>query len=382
MFSDILGHLLEATETHLTIRARTGAVRVPVNEIVRAKPVPPRRRFTPTESLEAAAALGWPAREQARLGDWQLRATDGWTQRANSALAIGSPDLPPSDAIEFVRQWYRERSLTPAMSIPVPLFQRLDNELERLGWTAMPVTQVMTAALPPLLAALSPAPPGGPAALSPAPPGGPIEPAASPAQSSAGERIEPATSPAPSPPGERIEPATSPAPSPPGERIEPATSPAPSPPGGPIEPATSPAQSPAGERIELATSPSDDWLAAVAGRKGPLPESARHVLTAVPEVRFAEWYDEDGTLLGTARGVVADEESRWLGLSLIGVDERMRRRGLAQRLIAALVQWALTLGARDAYLQVEQRNTAAVALYERLGFTVHHVYSSRRLLTG
>lgn len=327
VFSDILGHLLEATETHLTIRARTGAVRVPVDEIARAKPVPPRRRFTPTESLEAAAALGWPAREQARLGDWQLRATDGWTQRANSALAIGSPDLPPSDAIEFVRHWYRERSLTPAMSIPVPLFQRLDNELERLGWTAMPVTQVMTAALPPLLAALSPAPPGGP--------------------------IEPATAPAPA-----------------AGRIEPATSPAPAPavvPGG---------------RIELATSPSDDWLAAVAGRKGPLPESARHVLTAVPEVRFAEWYDEDGTLRGTARGVIADEESRWLGLSLIGVDERLRRRGLAQRLIAALVQWALTLGARDAYLQVEQRNTAAVALYERLGFTVHHVYSSRRLLTG
>ncbi|MER7005179.1 GNAT family N-acetyltransferase [Dactylosporangium sp. NPDC000555] len=315
VFSDILGRLLEATETHLTISARSGAVRVPINEIARAKPVPPRRRFTPTESLEAAAALGWPAREQANLGDWLLRATDGWTQRANSALTIGDPDIPLSDAIEFVRQWYRERALVPAMSVPVPLFQRLDDELERHGWTAMPATQMMTAPLAKLIADRE----------------------SSPRSTSPG--ISPGSSPAA-----------------PSSRLA------------------------AGGRIELATSPSAEWLAAVGGRKGPLPESARHVLTAVPHVRFAEWYDESGTLLATARGCVADPESRWLGLSLIGVDERVRRRGLARLLIAALVDWASALGARDAYLQVEQRNTPAVALYERLGFATHHVYSSRRLL--
>jgi GNAT superfamily N-acetyltransferase len=329
VFSDILGHLLEATETHLTVRARSGAVRVPIHEIARAKTVPPRRRFTPTESLEAAAAQGWPPREQARLGDWRLRATDGWTQRANSALAIGSPDLPTPDAIDFVRHWYRERALTPAISIPVPLFQRLDDELERQGWTAMPVTQVMTAPLPALLSALS---------SGSAPPLGSVP-----------------TGPVGSVP----------------------TGPVGSVPAGPV------GSVPAGPvgRIELAESPSEEWLAAVAGRKGPLPESARHVLTAVPNARFAGWYDEHGTLLATARGCVADDEGRWLGLSLIGVDERHRRRGLAQRLVAALCEWATTLGARDAYLQVEQRNTAAVGLYARLSFTVHHVYSSRRLLT-
>ncbi|MFG2037360.1 GNAT family N-acetyltransferase [Dactylosporangium sp. NPDC048998] len=314
VFSDILGHLLEATETHLTIRARSGAIRVPINEIARAKPVPPRRRFTPTESLEAAAALGWPAREQANLGDWLLRATDGWTQRANSALTIGDPDLPLSDAIEFVQRWYRERALVPAMSVPVPLFQRIDDELERRGWMAMPATQVMTAPLVTLVAT----PEFEPGSLS--------------------SGISPGSSPMV--------------------------------PAGPAM----------GGRIELATSPSAGWLAAVGGQKGSLPESARHVLTSVPHVRFAGWYDESGTLLATARGCVADPESRWLGLSVIGVDERVRRRGLARLLIAALAEWASTLGARDVYLQVEQRNTPAVALYDRLGFTAHHVYSSRRLL--
>ncbi|MER7275169.1 GNAT family N-acetyltransferase [Dactylosporangium sp. NPDC000244] len=350
-----------------------------MHEIARAKPVPPRRRFTPTESLEAAAARGWPAREQATLGDWLLRATDGWTQRANSALAIGSPDLPTPDAIDFVQQWYRQRSLIPALSIPVPLFQRLDDELERRGWTAMPTTQVMTVSLPTLLTALSghaadTSPTTSPAA---APPGTPPSAAAPPRQA---DDASPTTSPsAAAQPGQPAsftdQDGTSPAISPSATTPSAASD-------GPSfaedEPET--AGSPGG-RIELATEPSAEWLSAVAGRKGPLPDSARHVLTAVPNVRFAQWYDEQGTLLATARGCVADDESRWLGLSLIGVDERMRRRGLAQRLIAALAEWAVTLGARDAYLQVEQRNTAAVALYSRLGFTVHHIYSSRRLLT-
>ncbi|GAA3275855.1 GNAT family N-acetyltransferase [Dactylosporangium vinaceum] len=324
VFSDILGHLLEATETHITVRARTGAIRVPIAEIARAKPVPPRRRFTPTESLESAAAMGWPAREQEQLGDWVLRATDGWTQRANSTLAIGSPDIPLSDAIDFVQRWYSTRSLVPAFSVPVPLFKRLDDELERRGWTANPVSQVMTIALPSLLTALAPATSGS----------GQVSPAAS----DSGQ-VSPLVG------------------------------------SGGVSPDIE------SGRVELATEPSEEWLTAVAGRKGPLPESARHVLTGVTNVRFAGWYDRTGTLLATARGCVADPDSRWLGLSLIGVDEHLRRRGLAQRLIAALARWAADLGAQDVYLQVEQRNAGAVALYERLGFTVHHAYSSRRLLT-
>ncbi|MGI5247311.1 GNAT family N-acetyltransferase [Dactylosporangium sp. CA-139066] len=295
VFSDILGHLLEATETHLTVRARSGAVRVPINEIVRAKPVPPRRRFTPTESLESAAAKGWPAAERGELGDWILRATDGWTQRANSALAVGDPDLPLPEAIDFVQQWYRDRSLVPAMSVPLPLFKRVDDELSRRGWTANPLTQVMTVGLAELIETLSRA---------------------------------------------------------------------------------------GATQIELTESPSAEWLTAVGGRKGPLPAKAVGVLTGVPHVRFASWYAEDGPLMATARGCVADDDSRWLGLSLIGVDERYRRRGLAQSLMLSLAEWAATLGARDVYLQVEQRNTAAVSLYERLGFTVHHVYATRRLLVS
>ena len=69
--------------------------------------------------------------------------------------------------------------------------------------------------------------------------------------------------------------------------------------------------------VELATAPSDEWLAIAAGRKGGLPDAARHVLTAVDQVRFAHVY-ADGALVAVGRGTVTGQ-GRWLGLSLIEV---------------------------------------------------------------
>jgi RimJ/RimL family protein N-acetyltransferase len=69
-------------------------------------------------------------------------------------------------------------------------------------------------------------------------------------------------------------------------------------------------------------------------------------------------------------------DPRWLGLSLIEVVPAERRRGLAKAVVGALARWAAALGAQRAYLQVEAHNTAAVALYERLGFATHHTYTT------
>ncbi|MFC8297076.1 GNAT family N-acetyltransferase [Micromonospora orduensis] len=128
--------------------------------------------------------------------------------------------------------------------------------------------------------------------------------------------------------------------------------------------------------VELATAPSEEWLAIAAGRKGGLPDAARHVLTAVEQVRFAHVY-ADGTLVATGRGTVTGEGRRWLGLSLIEVVPAARRQGLARRVIHALADWGVSAGATHAFLQVEQRNTAAVTLYRTLGFTTHHTYLTR-----
>ncbi|MFG3557637.1 GNAT family N-acetyltransferase [Micromonospora sp. NPDC047557] len=136
-----------------------------------------------------------------------------------------------------------------------------------------------------------------------------------------------------------------------------------------------PAGGPRGAVVEVTTAPSDEWLAIAAGRKGGLPDAARHVLTAVDQVRFAHAY-VDGTLVAIGRGAVTGP-GRWLGLSLIEVLPTLRRQGLARRVIDTLVAWGASAGATHAFLQVEQHNAAAVALYRALGFTTHHTYLTR-----
>ncbi|ATO16546.1 GNAT family N-acetyltransferase [Micromonospora sp. WMMA2032] len=128
-------------------------------------------------------------------------------------------------------------------------------------------------------------------------------------------------------------------------------------------------------RVTLADAPADDWLAVAADRKGGLPAEARHVLTAVDRVRFAE-LRVDGRLLAVGRGTVTGE-GRWFGVSLLEVLPEARRQGFAAAVVRALAGWAAAEGASRAFLQVEQRNVGAVALYRRLGFTTHHTYLTR-----
>ena len=90
------------------------------------------------EDLEHAAAAGWRAREEDWLGGWLLRAAEGFTGRANSALAAGDPGLPLAAAIGKVCSWYSERGLPPMIAMPYPPGRPSASHLERvladLGW--------------------------------------------------------------------------------------------------------------------------------------------------------------------------------------------------------------------------------------------------------
>nr|MDT0661692.1 GNAT family N-acetyltransferase [Micromonospora sp. DSM 115978] len=141
---------------------------------------------------------------------------------------------------------------------------------------------------------------------------------------------------------------------------------------------------PAARSVVLATEPSPAWFALAgagkAARGGPadgsLSPAARHVLTAVPTARFAHVYADSAELLAIARGTVTGD-GRWLGISLVEVVPAARRGGLARLLVRSLAEWAAAEGATDVFLQVEERNTGAVALYRGLGFSTHHTYLTR-----
>lgn len=128
--------------------------------------------------------------------------------------------------------------------------------------------------------------------------------------------------------------------------------------------------------VDLADAPGEDWYAMVADHKGALPPAARQVLTGVPTAVFAHVRDARGDLVAVARGTVTGP-ARWLGISLLQTAPAVRRQGLAQHVLRAITRWASGHGATRAYLQVEERNTGAIALYQRAGFTTHHTYLTR-----
>jgi ribosomal protein S18 acetylase RimI-like enzyme len=103
------------------------------------------------EDLERIAAGHWRGSETEDLGDWVLRAGNGFTGRANSALAIGDPGMPLDTALAAVIDWYRTRGLPPMVAVPLPLPPSagvsLDDLLAERHWPARPgPAYVMTAA--------------------------------------------------------------------------------------------------------------------------------------------------------------------------------------------------------------------------------------------
>ncbi|ASY25368.1 acetyltransferase [Candidatus Planktophila lacus] len=91
------------------------------------------------QELEHLSDLTWPADEIKEIGKWRLRISDGFTMRANSVLPTGAapfgePNLDLSKAVDEVVKIYQEKDLTPTFTLPLPLYEELDNYLAGLGW--------------------------------------------------------------------------------------------------------------------------------------------------------------------------------------------------------------------------------------------------------
>jgi ribosomal protein S18 acetylase RimI-like enzyme len=125
-------------------------------------------------------------------------------------------------------------------------------------------------------------------------------------------------------------------------------------------------------RVELPERPSAEWWRLGAGRQGPTP-AQRHVLDpgGEPRTAFALVRDTGGTAVGQVRATVVEDH---LHLSWLEVVPAERRQGLATLLLRAVGAWGHGHGARWGVLQVALKNTAAIALYEGLGYVEHHRY--------
>lgn len=137
-FTDVLGVMESWSGGTVTVRRESGeVVAVQVADIVSGKPVPPRPPVRLRVSVQAAehrALEGWPAVETEPLGDWVMRAAEGFSARANSVLALGDPGLPLHGALDRVAAFYRQRAL-PAWA-QVVVGSEEDLALAATGWVA------------------------------------------------------------------------------------------------------------------------------------------------------------------------------------------------------------------------------------------------------
>jgi GNAT superfamily N-acetyltransferase len=119
----------------------------------------------------------------------------------------------------------------------------------------------------------------------------------------------------------------------------------------------------------------DAPFAAVFAAAAQGPGDARErlaTLARVPAPRVFARLDAGGAAAAVGACAV---DGQWAGVFAMRTDAAHRRRGLARRLLLALMGWASAEGASRAWLQVEARNAGAIALYAGAGFAEAYRYS-------
>ncbi|MFE2274134.1 GNAT family N-acetyltransferase [Streptomyces lavendulae] len=159
VFSDAVGVLTSWKQGVLTITRKDGvSVHISESSLVAGKVVPPApaRRRGPAASFEELArvtARAWQPLESEALGEWTLRAAEGFTRRANSVLPLGDPGIPLDGALARVSAWYAERGLpayVQAATGAAGTQELLCAELERRGWVNEVSAEVRIGALAPV----------------------------------------------------------------------------------------------------------------------------------------------------------------------------------------------------------------------------------------
>lgn len=115
--------------------------------------------------------------------------------------------------------------------------------------------------------------------------------------------------------------------------------------------------------------PTPAWWELAAGAPNPDP-ARRHVLST-GRIGYGLAVVGTSQAAATVRAAIVGD---LLHIGALAVRPEHRRKGLAGELMAAAQAWGLERGATTAALQVEVGNRAALALYDRLGYSEHHRY--------
>lgn len=292
--TDVVGVILSIDDDAVVVDSRRGQVRVPRARIVLAKRVPPppprraprRSGATPpisVDDLQSLMTAGMPPLRSQRVGEWLLRAADGYTGRANSALPIGDPGLPLDVALERLIAWYADQHLPALIQLPhatesEPTESALGPALAQRNWRFFQRTLVM------------------------------------------------------------------------------------------VTPALTTGRS--GPRIEVSSVPTDAWWEASSPRSIEHRATLTQVLARIPAGAYLTAYLDDRPA-GHARLAFHDG---WSGVFDVHTDPAVRRRGVGRALMGAAEQLATDERIPLQYLQVSADNSAAVRLYESLGWQTHHAY--------
>ena len=119
-------------------------------------------------------------------------------------------------------------------------------------------------------------------------------------------------------------------------------------------------------RVSISQQPSKEWESVYLATEFD-PKAAASRVQALSRSNCTSY-----AWIGDASGALAagtTSMSRgWASFHGLRTLHRVRRQGLAQALLAALCQQALAAQLENCFLQVEEDNTPAITLYQRLGF--------------
>ncbi|MGN8737626.1 GNAT family N-acetyltransferase [Bilifractor sp. HCP3S3_D3] len=133
-----------------------------------------------------------------------------------------------------------------------------------------------------------------------------------------------------------------------------------------------------GIRADVSRFIPSSWIEGLFALKGTTNVMHRQVVPsmyrAIPKETVCVSIHDGESIIGTGLGIL---DRDYIGVYAIHVRQDFRRRGLARAIVSTILMNGKEMGASHAYLQVVEGNTAAIRLYESLGFRYLYTDSFR-----